>query len=219
MYLKICTDLLLSFLFNLLKMDISLLMFCTDCKYYLIIWLLKVNSDDEKIRLDQMNQIVWLLLGMKSEINLSFVYIWQSKLDQSALISECLSNSILYHFQVSNSVENDGSMMKKKIVDSTYHWCYWFGRLIWNFSETLYRCLTKKRSRRKPRASFLEKLFIYQVNEMSPVTEHYHKSHITVFLSCVCLLRLGSREFYQNLCQIVMSNHANWCRSFWKMYF
>lgn len=125
----------------------------------------------------------------------------------------------LNHFQVSNSVENDGSMMKKKIVDSTYHWCYWFGRLIWNFSETLYRCLTKKRSRRKPRASYLEKLFIYQVNEMSPVTEHYLKSHITVFLSCVCLLRLGSREFYQNLCQIVMSNHANWCRSFWKMYF
>lgn len=79
----------------------------------------------------------------------------------------------------------------------------------------------EKRSRRKPRASYLEKLFIYQVNEMSPVTEHYHKSHITVFFCCVCvcLLRLGSREFYQNLCQIVMSNHANWCRSFWKMYF
>lgn len=114
MYLKIRTDLLLNFLFNLLKIDISSLMFCTDCKYYLIIWLFKVNSDDEKTRLDQMNQIVWLLLGMKSEINLSFVYIWQSKLDQSALISECLSNSIPYNFQVSNSVENDGSMMKKK---------------------------------------------------------------------------------------------------------
>lgn len=130
----------------MLKIVISFLMFCTDCKYYLIIWLFKVNSDDEKTRLDQMNQIVCLLLGMKSEINLSFVYIWQLKLDQSALISECLSNSIPYHFQVSNSVENDGSMMKKKILSIRHiiGMCYWFGRLIWNFSETLYRCLTKK---------------------------------------------------------------------------
>lgn len=153
MYLKTHTDLLLNFLFNMLKIVISFLMFCTDCKYYLIIWLFKVNSDDEKNKIGP-NESDCLPPSRNEKWNQFVIRLhltvetWSIGIDFGMFVK---FNSLPFP-----SLEFSWKWReydeKKNIVDSTYHW---YVLLVWQVNMKLFGNFVslsnqKKRSRREP---------------------------------------------------------------------